>query len=261
MFDSYIICGTPRTGSTLLCDLLASTRRAGAPDSFYGRKFMPDWAAAWHLPDPAAMSERDYAIAYLDAAIKAGKGGTAIFGLRLMRENLDELSALLDLIYPGLPSDKARFEKAFGEILYIHLFRENKLDQAISYIKAQQTGLWHVAPDGTEIERLAPPQEPRYDFARLKAEVEKLEAFDKAWHDSFAAQGITPLTTGYETLAADPATSLIRICEALGIDAPDPTDVRPGVAKLSDATSRDWMRRYYEDSATISLPAFGEGGA
>ncbi|MFL5259928.1 MAG: Stf0 family sulfotransferase [Hyphomicrobiales bacterium] len=28
MFDGYIICGTPRAGSTLLCSLLASTRMA-----------------------------------------------------------------------------------------------------------------------------------------------------------------------------------------------------------------------------------------
>src|SRR5689334_18197950 len=109
MFDSYIICGTPRTGSTLLCDLLASTKRAGSPDSFFGRKFMPDWSDAWHLPDPATMSEREYAIVYLEAAMRAGKAGTPVFGLRLMRENLGELSALLDLIYPGLASDKARF--------------------------------------------------------------------------------------------------------------------------------------------------------
>jgi LPS sulfotransferase NodH len=261
MFDSYIICGTPRTGSTLLCDLLAATKRAGSPDSFYGRKFMPDWAAAWHLPDAATMSERDYAIAYLEAAMRVGKAGTPIFGLRLMRENLDELSALLDLIHPGPPSDRARFEKAFGRILYIHLFRENKLEQAVSYIKAEQTGLWHIAPDGTEIERLAPPSEPRYEFARLKSEVDKLEAFDNAWHDWFAAQGIAPLTIGYETLAADPAASLIRICEALGVPPPSPADVKPGVAKLSDATSRDWIRRYHMDRTTSSLPGFGECGA
>ena len=30
--------------------------------------------------------------------------------------------------------------------------------------KAQQTGLWHIAPDGTELERVAPAQEPHYDF-------------------------------------------------------------------------------------------------
>ena len=89
MFDGYIICGTPRTGSTLLCNLLASTKTTGNPDSFYGRKFIPAWAEEWRLPGRDTMSERDYNIAYLNAAVAAGKGATGIFGLRLMRENLD----------------------------------------------------------------------------------------------------------------------------------------------------------------------------
>lgn len=38
MLDGYIICATPRTGSTLLRDLLASTRAAGGPDSFFMRE-------------------------------------------------------------------------------------------------------------------------------------------------------------------------------------------------------------------------------
>ncbi|MER8434046.1 Stf0 family sulfotransferase [Mesorhizobium caraganae] len=173
MFDAYIMCGTPRTGSTLLCGLLASTRMAGDPHSFYRRQDVAEWAGEWALPHPDTMSAHDFDVAYLQAAIRAGKGGTAIFGLRLMRENLDVLSAILDGIFPALPSDKARFENAFGRVLYIHLSRENKLAQAVSLIKAEQTGLWHIAPDGTEIERVAPPQEPRYDFERIQHELAK----------------------------------------------------------------------------------------
>ncbi len=244
MFDGYIICGTPRTGSTLLCNLLASTKRAGNPDSFYGRKFMSAWAEEWRLPDRGTMSERDFNIAYLNAAVAAGKGGAGIFGLRLMRENLDELSADLDQIFPQLPSDRARLEKAFGRILYIHLSREDKLAQAISLVKAEQTGLWHMAPDGTEIERLAPPKEPEYDFARINREVLELESYDAAWNSWFDAQGIEPLRIGYETLSANPAAELIGICEALGVQPPNARDVSPGVAKLADETSLDWMRRY-----------------
>ncbi len=244
MLDGYIICGTPRTGSTLLCNLLASTKTTGIPDSFYGRKFMSAWAEEWRLPSRDMMSERDFNIAYLNAALAAGKGGTGIFGLRLMRENLDELSADLDQIFPRLPSDRARLEKAFGRILYIHLSREDKLAQAISLVKAEQTGLWHMAPDGTEIERLAPPKEPQYDSARINCEVQKLESYDAAWNSWFDAQGIEPLRIGYETLSANPAAELIGICEALGVQPPNARDVSPGVAKLADETSLDWMRRY-----------------
>ncbi|QIG50209.1 Stf0 sulfotransferase [Nordella sp. HKS 07] len=247
MFDAYIICGTPRTGSTLLCDLLASTKRAGNPDSFYGRKFLAWWAGEWNLPSPDTMSEHDYNLVYLNAAIKVGKGGTDISGLRLMWENLGELSAILDQIHPGLPSDRARLEKAFGKILYLHLSRENKLAQAVSLIKAEQTGLWHVAPDGTEIERLSPPKDPEYDFERIRRELAELEDYDVAWNSWFAEQDITPLRIGYETLSADPAATLTRICAALGISAPDADKVKPGVAKLSDETSLDWMRRYRMD--------------
>ncbi|TGV90976.1 Stf0 sulfotransferase, partial [Mesorhizobium sp. M2D.F.Ca.ET.145.01.1.1] len=118
------------------------------------------------LPDRDTMGEREFQLAYLNAAIGAGKGDTEIFGLRLMRENLDELSAILDQVYPGLASDTARFERAFGRVLYIHLSRENKLAQAVSLVKARQTGLWHIAPDGTEIERVGPAREPHYDFKR-----------------------------------------------------------------------------------------------
>lgn len=252
MFDGYILCGTPRTGSTLLCDLLASTGRTGSPDSFYRRQSISEWAEEWNMPKPGTVAESEFDVAYLRAAIAAGKGGTDIFGLRLMRENLGELSATLDRIHPQLPSDRARLERAFGKVLYIHLSRADKLAQAVSLVKAEQSGLWHIAPDGTEIERLAPEDELRYDFERLRREVAKLDAYDAAWNTWFDEQGIVPLRVTYEQLSIDPAATLIRICEALGVPPPKAADVRPGVAKLSDETSLDWVRRYRSDSGSAS---------
>ncbi|TPM17201.1 Stf0 family sulfotransferase [Mesorhizobium sp. B2-3-5] len=257
MFDAYIICGTPRTGSTLLCKLLASIGTAGDPHSFYRRQDVSEWAEDWKLPGRDTIGEIEFNVAYLNAAIIAGKGGagkdgTDVFGLRLMRENLDELSAILDQIFPGHASDKARFEMAFGRILYIHLSREDKLAQAVSLVKARQTGLWHVAPDGTEIERGGPPGQPQYDFQRIKAELTELEAYDAAWSTWFAAQGVIPLRVGYESLSADPAATVLGICGALGVQPRDGEDIRPGVAKLADETSLDWMRRFHSDASGIT---------
>ncbi|MEJ8572883.1 Stf0 family sulfotransferase [Microbaculum marinum] len=246
-FDAYILCGTPRTGSTLLCDMLASTKAAGRPDSYYGRRFIGMWAEEWGLPAPGTLEQAAFEVAYLDAAVAAGRGDTAIFGLRLMKENLHELSEILDRIHPGLASDRSRFERAFGKVLYVHLFREDKLAQAVSYVKAEQTGLWHVAPDGTEIERIGPPRDPKYDFERIRREVVKLESFDAEWSTWFHQQAIEPLRIGYERLAADPAAALLRICEALDIPLPRPGDIRAGVARLADETSLEWMRRYRQD--------------
>jgi trehalose 2-sulfotransferase len=249
--DSYIICATPRTGSTLLCDLLAATGVAGAPDSFFMRDPGPVWAERWGLPDRAGRSQEEYAAAYLQAAIQAGQGQTGIFGLRLMRKHLGDLRALIDWLHPGLASDRDRLEAAFGRMLYVHLWREDKLAQAVSMVKAEQTGLWHIAPDGSEIERLAPPRAPQYDFARIAAKLAELEAFDTDWQLWFDAQGIAPLRIGYESLAADPAGTAARVCAALGVrrGAEPPA---PGVARMADATSREWMRRFRQESGMRS---------
>ena len=237
MAHSYVICGTPRSGSTLLCGLLADAG-AGAPDSFFRRQSVGDWAEEWGLTPGAAGFERDY----VDAAIREGKGGTEVFGLRLMRENLEEMLELLDRLYPGHPTGRGRIEAAFGPTLFLHLSRRDRVAQAISRVKAEQTGLWHIAPDGREVERLAPPAEPRYDFARIRAEVDKLERFGAAWEEWFAAEGIAPLRLVYEDFSADPGAAVARICAALGLPAPG--ELRPGVARLSDAVSAEWARRY-----------------
>lgn len=96
---------------------------------------------------------------------------------------------------------------------------------------------------------MGPAREPHYDFERIKGEVDELEAYDTAWNTWFAVQGISPLRARYERLSADPVATLIDICKALGVQAPDAQAVRPGVAKLAGETSLEWMRRYRLDEA------------
>ena len=36
-YESYVLCTSPRSGSTLLCKLLAATGVAGNPDSYFHR--------------------------------------------------------------------------------------------------------------------------------------------------------------------------------------------------------------------------------
>ncbi len=249
MFDGYIICGTPRTGSTLLCNLLTSTGRAGRPNSFYRRQNIREWAEGWRVPEPAQIGEAAFEAAYLKAAIEAGTNGTPLFGFRLMGENRGELLEILDRLFPGRTTDKDRFQQAFGRLLYVHLSRTDKLDQAISLEKARQSGLWHRAPDGSELERLSPPKEPVYDFGALRQQVAELEQLDRAWETWFDEQGIEPHRITYDELSADPAGALIRMFEALGVPAPDRSSVRPGVAKLADDVSAEWAQRYRNDTS------------
>ncbi len=102
----------------------------------------------------------------------------------------------------------------------------------MSYIKARQTGLWHVAPDGTEVERIGAPGEPRYDAALIRGQIAAFEAYDRGWESWFASQGIVPLRIRYQALAEDPARVLADVCGALGVKAPEPGQIEPRVASL-----------------------------
>lgn len=237
----YILCATPRSGSTLLCGLLKSAG-AGDPHSFFRAEDLDDWAEGWGLPPRAAAPAAVFEPAYLAAAIRAGRGGTAVFGLRLMQATLPDLLAWLDRAHPGLPSDRARLEAAFGPLRFVHLARGDRVAQAVSLVRARQTGLWHRAADGSELERTAPPAPPRFDAAAIGREHAALQAAEAGWAAWFAAEGISPLRLRYEDLAADPAAALARVLAVLGL--PAPAQALPPTARLADATSAEWAARF-----------------
>ncbi len=122
---------------------------AGNPHSFFRREDFAEWAEHFNLSvagwrDPTAFDQ-----SYLDAVVQYGTGATGLFGMRLMWESLGELSIRLKTFFPGRPSDSARFQSAFGLPVYLHLSREDKVAQAVSRLKAQQTGLWHLDAEGS----------------------------------------------------------------------------------------------------------------
>ena len=158
------------------------------------------------------------------------------------------LSAGFDRLYPGLRDDAARFERAFGKTLYLHLSREDKIGQAVSRLKAEQTGLWHLSADGTERERTAPAQPTVYDANRLSQFLAEAELDDASWVNFFARNRIEPLRLTYETLTAAPQIQLARILATLGLEPGLAASVEVKTAKLSDQTSLEWAERFRRDS-------------
>lgn len=235
----YLLCTAPRSGSTLLCGLLTATGVAGVPKSYLHAPSVARWAAALGLEaDPPALSE-------VFAAVRAaGTADTGMFGLRVQAHSLRFLTARLAEFAPGTAGDRARLEAAFGPLRYVYLHRADKLAQAVSCVIAEQTGLWHAAPDGREIERSAPPAEPVYDRARLAAQLAQMEGWDRLWEAWFAAQGVEPLRLCYDGLSADPRGTLAELLRALGRDPAAALGVSVATRKLADAVNRDWVRRY-----------------
>lgn len=238
---SYLICATPRSGSTLLCDLLKQTGVAGRPASLYRRQSVDHYVERFGIaPGEGSKFERRY----LDAAILYGTGDTGMFGMRLMWPSMPELQDKLRPLFPQQPTDAGRLTTAFGTPLYIHLQRQDRVAQAISRAKAEQSGLWHRGADGSERERVKPPQTASYDAAQLARFIAEATAEEAAWQRWLRAENIAPLELTYEALSADPIAVLATVLVALGCDPAIAADVAPQTARLADAESAAWAERY-----------------
>ncbi len=246
--NSYIICTSPRSGSTLLCKLLSNAENAGFPDSHFHAPSLDKWLGYYGLRNDAFGTTHDALRAVFRAALERGRGTCDIFGLRLQRHSFDYFMEQLSVLYPSLPSEKSRISAAFGSTLFVHLTRENKLDQAISYVKAKQSGLWHMAADGSELERLSEPKEPVYDATAIAAQLELFSQMDAEWEEWFDRERIEPLRVTYDQLAADPYATLVRVQRALGVDSAARAEVTPPTAKLADMINQKWAERFRSET-------------
>ncbi len=246
-YKSYIICTTPRSGSTLLCKLLAATGESGCPNSHFHNPSIASWLKDYDISRDDFVSDKEALSAIFSAARRRGRGNTKFFGLRLQRGSFDYFNQQAGNLYPDLDTDLERIQAAFGNALFIHLTRENKLDQAISRVLATQTGLWHKNADGTELERNSPPQIPVYDAEEIARHLAELTALDDAWKAWFDHENISPLQIKYDELSADPTKVLASILDHLGLDCGLARDIKPQVAKLADETNRIWSERFTEE--------------
>ena len=227
----YILCATPRSGSTFLCRLLASTGVAGYPESWFRAQNMDDWARDWGIVGPEGLWLWPD---YLAAAIRAGRAGQAVFGLRLMRDHFDNLTARLGT---SRPRD---FERCFGPLRYIHLRRRDLVAQAVSRHRAEVSGTWHL-----DFEEAAHRQVPQYDFDRISQYITGVETDNAAWQTWFSDHGIAPLALEYEDLARDPAGVAGQVLDHLGLTATQPP--KADNRRMADATSLEWAARYRAD--------------
>lgn len=235
--DSYLICATPRTGSTLLCGLLDSSGVAGHPASYFNHRSLDDYADDWRISRP-----RDGRIdeAFVQAALAVGRTPNGVFGGRVMAESMPELtSGLAAAAAVSAPTDVDLLSSHFGRLGFVHLRRHDVVAQAVSYAKSLQTHFWHpgeaVLPGG---------QEPHYDeelIGRLVTTIEESEAYWARW---FATHGIAPCEVTYEELAADPLRTARRVLDHLGLTVPPDRQLVVGHHRQADQVNADWTTKF-----------------
>jgi len=244
--DTYFICATPRTGSSLLLGLLDSTGVAGHPQAYFRSPDELAWAERWGV---ARTSQQvlDYGD-FVRAALAAGRTGNGVFGAKLMWGTHAELTTRLARLHPDLTGDElGLLEREFGtRIRFVQLRRDDVLAQAVSWLRAEQTGVWFIGGKG-EIGggRAAPAGgRPAYDRDAITRIVRTIEEHNAGWEGWFEDYGIEPYRIRYEDLSADPSAVTLRVLDHLGLALPAGRHVTPSHQRQADRLNEEWADRY-----------------
>ena len=241
-FDSYLICATPRTGSTLLCGLMESTGVAERPESYFRREDLDAYADNWGVPRAADGPIDDV---FVRAAVAAGSTANGIFSARIMWNTMTELTnALAAITSDPTYSELELLTRTFGRTLFVHLRRDDVVAQAVSWARAEHTHFWQ--PE----EELTPGgQDPHFDrdlISRLAQTIDEHEAGWRAW---FAEQGVVPHEIEYEDLAADPIGVTRGALDFLGLDLPADRTIVARHRRQADDLNADWTTRFRSGTA------------
>jgi LPS sulfotransferase NodH len=271
---SYLVCSTPRSGSTLVCKALRETGVAGRPEEYFealrstGRPRRPEeyflgvedrsiLDELGETPEeakapPPAWSRTAYD-RYLEWALKEGTTDNGVFGAKLMWQYLGDFVGLLRNIpeYRQLPLSEL-LPAAFPNLTFVRVIRANKIRQAVSLWKAVQTASWSdsgvAKSDDPPYRAYLDEQRPqlRFHYGAISHLLGQILAAEASWDAFFEHTRIKPILVLYENFAADYATSTLNVLERLELDIPEGLRVEPRMKSQSDGINDDWARRFSE---------------
>lgn len=237
----FLICTTPRSGSTLLCSLLGNTGVAGmrrAPA--IGHEYLLELVGRRDQRTNFGLLDHDSLRSFLRDALDRSRTPNGVAGFKLMWEQIRRIALQL-----GYPANSERFGfHDFATLLpetthFIWLTRRERVRQAVSLVKAVQSQCWN----STEQEKFTGSYV--FDYFALKKTVKMLEDHDAMWRKFFEHNAIKPLEVVYEDVVREPWAQVQRIAgfvEIPGLVTSDIGAVR--YRQQSEALNDLWAERF-----------------
>ncbi len=226
---SYFICTTARSGSTLLCQLLAETQVAGEPEEYFYHRLNRSYLG---------MDISDYD-AYLKKVIEDKTGKNGVFGVKMMGGDLRFFIQKIRETAPNTPLPEA-MACYFPNLKHIWLTRRNKVRQAVSFYKAIKTWEWRSTDQKAAVEI-------DYDFAMIDLLVQEIVMREAIWQEYFTECGVVPFALTYEDYVEDQEGTIRAILDYLGITPPANMSIQVALRKQADSLSEAWVQRYRQD--------------
>jgi trehalose 2-sulfotransferase len=278
---SYLICATPRSGSTLLSQALKDTGIAGCPEEHFevlletGQPRQPrDYfqrsndPEVWALLDDPEFQDvlGEYGGRYaehparrepswrppdferlLEEALRRGTTENGVLGTKIMWAYFRDFVRLARRTR-GL--EGVRPCEVPASVLpnlqrFVWIRRRDTTRQAVSLWKALQTQEWR-----RDSEEDAGGQGLRFSFAAVDHLKLRIDEHNAAWRAYFEQCGVEPLKVVYEEFVETYEESVPGLLEDIGISVPkDFTVTRPKMKRQADETSEEWVRLYHESKA------------
>ena len=254
----YLICSVPRSGSVLLGRLLRDTKLVGNPAEWLSLS-----TAREESNEVSLFLERFNVDSYKIDNLNIGNSGVEVFDTPAELDSylscIEEVSSTNNIFgmkchfnqfyYLARPwQDEARIEQFIRSFdKFILTSRKNKLEQAISLYKAMHTGEWMIEPGKTQKEFSS------YDYAAINKAIIDLTVHETGWKLLLEKYNIDYLEVVYEDFIADKQSTLNKVFDHLGVQAPSdlPKDpiIKQGstdnVSKfIEDYINEDFHRKY-----------------
>ncbi len=220
-----IILSMPRSGSSWLASLTNASGTMGKAD---------EWLDYAHLTPPKGAKGRPL---LNEKTLQAASTPNGYFAIKIFPRQLLQ-------VIDEYEFDFIRRAQREHKVQLVFLEREDRKAQAISLVRAMQTGQWQAGQTARKA--------PHYNFGALAQAYFHISRGYEFWRSYLALQGYPYLHFTYEALRKNPKPYLGTLCAHF---EQDPPSGETALQIQSDDLSKDWRARFEEDLGSYGIPA------
>jgi LPS sulfotransferase NodH len=239
---TYLICATPRTGSSMLCEALHNTGLVGDPDEYFSVEMEKSLYKELGVSTFAEFFQR---------ILAERTSANGVFGAKVM---MPEFYPYFLKHLRATRPDRARdltdaqlLAEVFPNLRYIWVTRRDKVRQAVSLTKAIQTDVWErrIHAKGRQ-----PVAQAEYRYEGLNLLTQRILIYEAMWQDYFARNGIKVRTVVYEDFVETYEETTLELLRYIGVDVPaGHTFRRRAMVRQADEQSETFVRRFMSEKS------------
>lgn len=254
---SLLICTTPRSGSSYFANTLRSAGCFGMPEEWLHPYNYEPILRQKGLPSEVSAST------LINCLRECATTDDGVFAVKTMWDRFEiflkkarEEYERDDILRGAIPDrlDWPSVKEYFPASRIILLTRKDRVGQAISYIRAHQTGVWHRIEGGQEgIENTSTNefreqrQRNYFDPNFIKLIMDNFRWQEESWRKLFWLECIKPLEIEYDSFLQNKESVIRQVAELMGLPFDAINSIKePPNKPVRDSLKKSWRALYSE---------------